>query len=331
MIKTGLHIFTLSLFCILFCGVGNLAAQASDVLDMLSKKDTVRILITDSGLGGVSVVAGIDSVLESNKIFAKTEITFCNALPSAGFRYNELPDAKSKANVFSGMLYKMQELYRPDIILIACNTLSVVYPLTGFSATTKIPVMGIVEFGAKAIADSMKANPKSAILILGTETTIQSDAYRQSLLRYGIDSTVIAGKACPNLESEIQVDPSSDMTSNLIDFYIDEVQDSYKNNEGTCFAALCCTHYGFAREVFQKKLDAVCKKAVIINPNTSMIRTFSDASRSAVANSATTVRVCSQAALSMEERDSIAKLVRPVSVKTADALINYVQLQGIFK
>jgi len=62
-----------------------------------------------------------------------------------------------------------------------------------------------------------------------------------------------------------------------------------------------------------------------------MIRTFSDASRSAVANSVTTVRVCSQAALSMEERDSIAKLVRPVSAKTADALINYVQLQGIFK
>ncbi len=329
MMKSGFYVYAFFVLCL--CGISSASGQGNSVLDMLSKKDTVRILITDSGLGGVSVVAGIDSVLESNKIFAKTEITFCNALPSAGFRYNELPDAKSKAKVFSGMLYKMQELYRPDIILIACNTLSVVYPLTEFAATTTVPVMGIVEFGAKAIADSMKANPKSAILILGTETTIQSDAYRQSLLRYGIDSTVIEGKACPNLESEIQVDPSSDMTSNLIDFYIDEVSDNYKNNAGTCFASLCCTHYGFAREVFQKKLDAVCKKAVIINPNTSMIRTFSDASRPAIGNSSTTVRVCSQAALSMEERDSIAKLLKPVSGKTADALINYVQLQGIFK
>lgn len=329
--KSGIRVKALFFLCLLVSGTCHVSAQGNNVLDMLSKKDTVRILITDSGLGGVSVVAGIDSVLESSKIFAKTEITFCNALPSAGFRYNELPDAKSKAKVFSGMLYKMQELYRPDIILIACNTLSVVYSLTEFAATTRVPVMGIVEFGAKAIADSMKVNPGSAILILGTETTIQSDAYRQSLLRYGIDSSVIAGKACPNLESEIQVDPSSDMTSNLIDFYIDEVPDSYKNNAGTCFAALCCTHYGFAREVFQKKLDAVCKKAVIINPNTSMIKTFADTSRPVLENSKTSVRVCSQAALSTEERDSIAKLVRPVSGNTADALINYVQLQGIFK
>jgi glutamate racemase len=329
--KPAIRVNALFFLCMLLCGIGSVSGQGNSVLDMLSKKDTVRILITDSGLGGVSVVAGIDSVLTSNKIFANTEITFCNALPSAGFRYNELPDAKSKAKVFSGMLYKMQELYRPDFILIACNTLSVVYSLTEFAATTNVPVMGIVEFGAKAIADSMKASPKSAVLILGTETTIQSDAYRQSLLRYGIDSSAIEGKACPNLESEIQVDPASDMTSNLIDFYIDEVPDSYKSNDGTCFAALCCTHYGFAREVFQKKLDAVCKRAVIINPNASMIKTFADASRPALGKSKISVSVCSQAVLSLEERDSIAKLVGPVSHKTADALIRYVLLQGIFK
>ena len=316
---------------ILFCCISNMYGKGNGLLETLSWKDTVRILITDSGLGGISVVAGIDSILESNKIFAKAEITFCNALPSAGFRYNELPDAKSKAQVFSGMLEKMQELYHPDVILIACNTLSVVYQLTEFAGKTTVPVMGIVELGAKTIADSLKAHPNSSVLILGTETTIQSDAYRQNLLRYGIDSSAIESKACPNLESEIQVDPSSDMTANLIDFYIDEVSDHFKNNNGVCFASLCCTHYGFASDVFQKKLNAVCKKAVIINPNATMINTFSDAMMPYLVNSTTTVTVCSQAALSAEERESIAKLVRPVSKQTADALINYVQLQGIFK
>jgi glutamate racemase len=323
--NTGIFIF------LLFCCLSSVYGKGNGLLDMLSKKDTVRILITDSGLGGVSVVAGIDSVLESNKIFARTEITFCNALPSAGFRYNELPDAKSKAQVFSGMLEKMQELYHPDVILIACNTLSVVYQLTEFAGKTTVPVMGIVELGAKTIADSLKANPNSSILILGTETTIQSDAYRQNLLTYGIDPSVIEGKACPNLESEIQVDPSSDMTANLIDFYIDEVSDHFKNNSGVCFVSLCCTHYGFAKDVFQKKLDAICKKAVIINPNATMIKTFAATTMLALEKSTTSVTVCSQAALSTEERESIAKLVRPVSIQTADALINYVQLQGIFR
>ena len=49
--------------------------------------------------------------------------------------------------------------YKVDIILIACNTLSVIYAETDFSKTCPIPVMSIVDFGVNIIAEKMHANP----------------------------------------------------------------------------------------------------------------------------------------------------------------------------
>ena len=70
--------------------------------------------------------------------------------------------------------------------------------------------------------------------------------------------------------------------------------------------------------------------AVIINPNESMIKMFSFSEKPRFENGKTGVTVYSQAVLSAEEKESIAKLVSPISVNTAAALNTYSQLKGIF-
>lgn len=68
----------------------------------------------------------------------------------------------------------MEEKYVPDLILIACNTLSVVYPHTEFSKNTKTKVLGIVEFGVEQVLEELKKNPDYDVIITGTNTTIES-------------------------------------------------------------------------------------------------------------------------------------------------------------
>ena len=309
----------------------NIFPQKDDISAILMKKDSVRILVTDSGLGGYSVAAGIDSVLTANRTFKYASVIFCNALPRANFRYNELPDAQSKADIFSSVLNKMQEMFSPDIILIACNTLSVVYPLTEFAKQGNTPVVGIVELGVKAITDSLSINPNASVIIMGTETTIQSEAHKQLLTKNNLAEERVITKSFPNLESEIQVDPTNDMVGNLIEYYLDELpMQSKEETENKIFAALCCTHYGFAKSAFENKLNSKYKHACIINPNDDMIKLFNFPDAPAYNESKVAIHVYSQPIISEDEKSGIGKFINTVSPKARKALEIYTKLNAAF-
>ena len=100
----------------------------------------IRIVVTDSGLGGISVLGELESKLKTARIFNNVELIFFNALYSKDLGYNEIESNREKANIFNNALFSMQDNYHPDIILIACNTLSVIYPITQFSNESKIRV-----------------------------------------------------------------------------------------------------------------------------------------------------------------------------------------------
>ena len=137
-----------------------------------------HVVITDSGLGGISVCAEIDRGLRRNGTGAR--ITYFNALPRNGFGYNDLPDISSRAAAFNPALECMAS-FDPDMILIACNTLSVVYPHTGFSRKTRIAVSGIIEVGVDLFCENLSAEPASSIALFGTRTTIEAGVHRARL------------------------------------------------------------------------------------------------------------------------------------------------------
>ncbi|MCE1189486.1 MAG: aspartate/glutamate racemase family protein [Ignavibacteria bacterium] len=304
-----------------------LPVQAGNISDVIVKtlqnKENVKILVTDSGLGGLSVAAEIDSILVANHIFQNAEVIFFNALPDAAFRYNSLPDVAAKAKVFSSSLDAMEQGYKPDIILIACNTLSVVYPYTEFARKSTIPVVGIVEMGVSAVKDSLERHPEAKALILGTETTISSDAHKQGLVAAKIDAGRIMTEACPNLETEIQANPESDIVSNLIDFYLDELTDKGAKKEDKVYAALCCTHYGYAAASFARKLNSMFETVCLVNPNRIMAAAFTKFDAGKFPRGSVRCTVVSQAELASDEINSIGKLIKTVSPEAAKQLENY--------
>ena len=158
-------IFTLYL---LFNAVPLKAQQRDSLLsahiDSLLTKEKIKILITDSGLGGLSVAAEIEKIITNAHMFKEAEIIFVNALPDANFRYNSMPDESTKVKFFDKTLIGMEQWFHPDIIFIACNTLSVVYPESEYYKHGNIPVVGIVDLGVNLIQKKLTQYPDSKVI-----------------------------------------------------------------------------------------------------------------------------------------------------------------------
>jgi glutamate racemase len=295
-------------------------------------KNKIRILITDSGLGGLSVLAEIEKIISANHSFRKAEIIFINALPSANFRYNSMPDESTKIKFFDQALIGMEKWFHPDIILIACNTLSVVYPKSEFYKTKSIPVVGIVELGVNLINKKLIEDPESKVIILGTETTISSNSHKTRLLLKGIKEERIFCQACPNLETEIQTNAKSDLVRGMIDLYSDEVISNIKSGKSKIFAALCCTHYPYVSGEFKNILsEKIGSDVSILNPNSDMANIFSDFHSSKKYDTCDVdVKVYSQVVLSAEEINSISEILQVTSPSSATALKNYINKTDLF-
>jgi glutamate racemase len=228
------------------------------------------ILVSDSGLGGLSVFTDIANQLKENSSFEKITMVYFNAWPEQDRGYNHLPDMEAKARVFNNAMNAMAG-FNPDSILIACNTLSVVYPFTAFSKNTSIPVTGIVDHGIALIHENLTKNPDSQVIIFGTPTTIEDGSHKKALVKSGIDPERIINQGCVNLAGKIERDPFSMDVSQMIEATTREAALQLKPYRGKVFAALCCTHFGYCKELFSKALARHTKGEIcILNPNTRM-------------------------------------------------------------
>jgi glutamate racemase len=308
------------------------AVTSPPVIEGLQARQRLKILVTDSGLGGLSVCGDLERKALVRKAFESVEILFCNALPEANLGYNNLGSAQRKARVFSDALGGMVKWYEPDIVLIACNTLSVVYPDTDISRTLKMPVIGIVELGVDIIANQLQQQPSSCAVIFGTETTITAGTHRTKCLAKGIDSARIMTQPCAELAAEIQTNPRGEAAKNLIDLYVEEAVSHLPKGSNHIIAAMCCTHYGYCAEMFKQAFAAAGRKDVaVVNPNDKMADLlFAPGMTNRFPTSSVAVKVVSRALLSPEETRAISALLEKDSPKTAAALRQYERKADLF-
>ena len=300
----------------------------------LFERDSVTILITDSGLGGLSVCADLEARLSKAKSFKKVRLIFVNALPGLTLTYNSMSGMEEQARVFDKALEGFVRWYRPDAILIACNTLSAVYPETRFVRSAKIPVVSIIDVGARMMAERVKASPNSSVLVFGTATTISSGLYDQKLGMLGVPSTSIVSQACQLLETEIQSDPKSDVVVNLVEVYVGEAMEKIgKPPAGTLVVGLCCSHYGYGLDAFDRSLrQHAALKYELVNPNKAMVALFESAEvREKAPRTLMSVEVASRVRFTTQEVSSISRSVAATSQKTAQALKKYIYKENLFQ
>ena len=146
----------------------------------------MHILITDSGVGGLSVCAFAERFFRTHGFAEPVKLTYVNASPENDFGYNSMGSTEEKLEHFDRFLHIVADRFAPDVISVACNTLSVLLPDTGFFSNTHLPVQGIVETGVNHLLRDLDQFPESVALIFGTPTTIEAQTYPTMLIERGI-------------------------------------------------------------------------------------------------------------------------------------------------
>ena len=300
--------------------------------DRLQKEKELHLLITDSGLGGLSICAELERNLRRSGGYGKIRLTYCNVWPDQKIGYNDLPNMTDRARVFNRALERMSQ-FSPDRILIACNTLSIVYGHTEYSRSTIIPALGIIGAGVDLFYESLRLDPASTIVLLGTRTTIDSGEHRSKLIRRGIEPARISAVSCHGLATAIETNPGSAEVSQIIESCaIAACNESRSGNH--LFAGLCCTHYTFvAGQIFQALAKHAGRTVEILDPNHRLVAAHIPMMEKTPHGSKeheVTVEVFSKVELTPEKRQQIANLLVSVSPVTAKALLSYTHIPDFF-
>lgn len=286
--------------------------------------DTLSLVVVDSGLGGLSVVADLAKKLAIKSPKPIANLTFYNAWPSLEIPYNAMPSQEIKAKVFSDALYGT-DAFDPNKVLIACNTLSVLLEQTDYIKNSNTDVLGIINFGVQSILDKLKNDPNSIVIIVATPTTIEADSHREGLLKAGIEEHRIITQSYGRLAEKIEQNPESNEVNKIIDHFTEEAkQKASITQETSVYAALCCTHYGYSDKGFQRALNASFSRHVeIINPNRAMSEGSIPHSEHSVSDVTLNIKVVSRVAIEQDKIDAIGRIIKEVSPETEQALLQY--------
>ena len=188
------------------------------------------IAVFDSGLGGLSVVRHLRQILPRENI-----VYFGD---SARIPYG----TKTRRTVAqfaletSGFLLQ----FEPKLIVAACNTASSL-ALDELERELPVPVIGVVEPGARAAAQLAQGRP---IAVIGTEATIGSDAYRKAIRAISPEQPVLA-QACPLFVP--LVEEGRDSADPLVRLAVWEYLAPLRAQQPAVLV-LACTHYPLLRD-----------------------------------------------------------------------------------
>ncbi|WP_426165155.1 glutamate racemase [Sandarakinorhabdus sp. DWP1-3-1] len=120
---------------------------------------TAPILVFDSGVGGLSVLGPIRSLLPG--------LGIVYAADNAGFPYGTRSEAEIAARV-PALLGRLVERFRPQLVVIACNTASTI-ALSHVRAALDVAVVGTVP----AVKPAAERSLSRVIGVLGTAATVR--------------------------------------------------------------------------------------------------------------------------------------------------------------
>jgi glutamate racemase len=301
---------------------GKGTASGKEALASLFQKTSLKVAVTDSGLGGLSVAAEAVRKIKDARIFGRCDFVFFNALFSNEGGYNSLKTREEKILVFDSALESLERKFQPDIILIGCNTLSVLVADTPFSKRAKIPVVGIVDSGVEIIAGAMREHPEASVVIFGTPTTISEGTYQERLMKQGFPAGRILAQSCPELESYIENDPQSDETGMLISGCVSEARPRLSSPPPPLLVSLNCTHYGYSLPLWERAFEeAGIKPLALLNPNSRMTEILVNREYTGrFKKTEVTVKVVSMVDINRQKIDSLAPWLERISPETAEAL-----------
>jgi glutamate racemase len=186
------------------------------------------ILIFDSGVGGLSVLA------PTRKLLPNAPIVY--AADSAGFPYGTKSDGELASRV-PALLGRLVERFHPRLAVIACNTASTI-ALEHVRSALELPVVGTVP----AIKPAAEMSKSRVIGVLGTEATVRQSYVDDLAARFASDCTIIR-HGSPELVELAEAKLAGDEIS--VDAVRAAAQPMFDAPEGDRIdtVVLACTHF----------------------------------------------------------------------------------------
>ena len=201
----------------------------------LGRGDARPIGVFDSGIGGLTVVSALRSVLPNESI--------CYLGDTARVPYG----GKSPTTVqrYSREITSLLLASDAKTIVVACNTASAL-ALPVLEAELPVTVTGVIVPGAEAAA---AATRNGHIGVIGTRATIKSGAYERAIRQLNPDARVTA-RACPLLVPLIEEGwLESEVTDAVLMQYLRPLLDADIDT-----LVLGCTHYPLLRPAIHRLL-----------------------------------------------------------------------------
>jgi glutamate racemase len=199
---------------------------------------TAPIGVFDSGLGGLTVVRALVARLPKESIIYvgdTARVPYGPKSPDTVRRYS-----KEIAGYLAGEGVKA--------LVVACNT-ATAHALPMLKETLSIPVVGVIEPGARAAVRASRGGP---IGVIGTVGTIASGAYERAIAEINPEITVMSAP-CPlfvPLVEEGWLDTKA--TKQIVKTYLKPLAAT-----GIDTLILGCTHYPLLAERIAKRMDGV--------------------------------------------------------------------------
>ncbi len=199
-----------------------------------------RIGIFDSGVGGLTVQRAIlDALPGLDTVYLGDTARVPYGTKS--------PEVVTQYSIRNARLLLTQEV---EMLVVACNTASAV-ALPALRAAFDIPVLGVVEPGARAAARSTRTG---RVGVIGTQSTVASGAYQRALAAL-IPDVQVTARACPlfvPLAEEGWTDPADAVVRLVARRYLEPIREA-----GVDVVVLGCTHYPLLARAIAAELPGV--------------------------------------------------------------------------
>jgi glutamate racemase len=196
-----------------------------------------RIGVFDSGVGGLTVLKAMAAQLPAHYLYFGD---------TARLPYGT-KSAETVARYAIGAT-KFLEAQNIDLLVIACNTATAL-ALADIKAAAHVPVVGVVEPGAAMAAEVSK---NRAAIVIATEATVSSHAYRNALRQHGLEAHE---KACPLFVPLVEEGwIEHPVTEQVARIYLGEA--TAQAPAGADVLVLACTHYPLIAPLLRRIVPA---------------------------------------------------------------------------
>ncbi len=196
-----------------------------------------RIGVFDSGVGGLTVLKAMAEQIPAHYFYFGDTARLPYGTKSV--------ETVARYAIGAARFLEAQNI---DLLVIACNTATAL-ALPQIKDAAHVPVVGVVEPGAAMAAEISK---QRAAIVIATEATVSSHAYRDALQQHGLEAYE---KACPLFVPLVEEGwIEHPVTEQVARLYLGEAMAQAPNHADVL--VLACTHYPLLAPLLRRVVPA---------------------------------------------------------------------------